>query len=411
MESFLAKRFYGRDDGIKGGSRPAIIIATVGTALGLAVMIVAIAVTGGFKGEIREKVAGFSQHMRVTNYRIGTGTVENPVTCPDLVVEALLAGKEIRWVQRYIDKPCIVRTDTLFHGFMLKGVGSDYDRSFFEEYMVRGGFPQQQDSTDTWLIISAVTASQLGLDVGDKADVFFMQDRIRMRRMTITGIFETNFYEYDRMYGIADYSLMQRLNGWTADECSGIEIALFDPDITTGAYTHVRAVMNKWGEDVGEQYLVQTMNDMNAGLFAWLDVLDLNVWIILALMMGIAGFTMISGLLIIIFERTSTIGVLKSLGASDKRVRRIFLRLASYIIIKGMVIGNVIGIAICLIQQWFKLIPLDPANYYLDSVPIQIEVWWIVVINIVMFIISMLMMLLPSMVISRIVPSKTMKFE
>ena len=411
MERFLAKRLYGKEDVIKGGSRPAIIIAKAGIALGLAVMIVTLAVTRGFKGEIRDKVTDFSQHIRVSNYRTGSGVIEIPVTCNDSVMDELMTCEEIVHVQRYVDKPCIVRTDTLFHGMMLKGIGADYDRSFYEKYMVSGGFPDPTDSTDTWILLSLTQALQLGLSVGDKADVYFMQERIRMRRMTVAGIFETNFSEYDNLYGIADRSLLQRLNGWTPEECSGIELRVINADEMENAYNYVTRVMNGWGERMGEQYLVQTMKDMNMGLFAWLDVLDLNVWIILALMLGISGFTMISGLLIIIFERTSTIGVLKSLGASDRIVRKVFLRLASYIIIRGMIIGNIIGIGVCLIQKLFKVIPLDPSNYYLDKVPIQMGFGWIIILNAAMFILSMLMMLIPCAVISRIVPSKSIRFE
>ena len=251
----------------------------------------------------------------------------------------------------------------------------------------------------------------LGLEVGSKADVYFMQNQVRIRRLTVTGIYETGFLEYDRMFGVSELALLQRLNEWTPDEYTGLEIRLKDYQRIDDGYSQVRGVMNELESINDEDYLVQTMYDTHSGLFAWLDVLDLNVWIILALMLGIAGFTMISGLLIIIFERTATIGTLKSMGASNSTVRKVFLRLASYIIIKGMAIGNVVGIVICFVQQWFHIIPLDPANYYLDSVPMQIGLGWLIILNVVMFILSMLMMLIPSAVISRIVPSKSIRFE
>lgn len=412
MEKFLARRLYGRDEGVRGGSRPAIIIATAGIAVGLAVMILTLAITRGFKSQIRDKVMGFSQHITVTNSRVGLGVVEDPVTCTDSVFNALLEKELIVKVQPYVNKPCIIRTEEAFHGFMLKGINSDYDRSFLNSYMVRGGFPVPQDSLGSnWIILSRNIADMLGLDVGSKADVYFMQSQVRIRRLTVTGIYETGFLEYDRMFGISDLSLLQRLNEWTADEYSGLEIGLNDVRRIDDGYGQVRDVINRLEENTNEVFLVQTMYDTHSGLFAWLDVLDLNVWIILALMLGIAGFTMISGLLIIIFERTATIGTLKSMGASNKTVRAIFMRLASYIIIKGMVIGDILGILICLIQQWFRIIPLDPANYYLDSVPMQVGAGWLVVLNITMFLLSMLMMLIPSAVISRIVPSKSMRFE
>ena len=412
MEKFLARRLYGRDEGVKGGSRPAIIIATTGIAVGLTVMILTLAITRGFKGQIRDKVMGFSQHITVTNSRVGMGVVEDPVTCNDAAMRALEEQELVERVQPYINKPCIIRTDEAFHGFMLKGIGPGYDRTFLNSYMVSGGFPEPGDSVGSnWVVLSRTIADMLGLEVGSRADVYFMQSQVRIRRLTVTGIYETGFLEYDRMFGIAELRLLQRLNDWESYEYSGLEIGLTSVNKVEDGYFQVREVINDLEDLTGEDYLVRTMYDINSGLFAWLEVLDLNVWIILALMLGIAGFTMISGLLIIIFERTATIGTLKSMGASNKTVRKIFLRLASYIIIKGMVIGNVVGIAICLIQQWLHLFPLDPANYYLDSVPMQLGAGWLVILNVTMFLLSMLMMLLPSAVISRIVPSKSIRFE
>ena len=412
MEKFLARRLYGRDEGVKGGSRPAIIIATAGIAVGLTVMILTLAITRGFKSQIRDKVMGFSQHITVTNSRVGLGVVEDPVTCNAEAMISLMAQDLVVHVQPYINKPCIIRTDEAFHGFMLKGIGPDYDRTFLNNYMVRGGFPEPKDSLgNNWVVLSRNIADMLGLDVGSRADVYFMQSQVRIRRLTVTGIYETGFLEYDRMFGIAELQLLQRLNDWEPYEYSGLEIGLTSVDRVDDGYSQVRDVMNDLEEETGEDYLVRTLYDTHSGLFAWLEVLDLNVWIILALMLGIAGFTMISGLLIIIFERTATIGTLKSLGASNKTVRKIFLRLASYIILKGMLIGNAIGIVLCLLQQWFHLFPLDPANYYLDSVPMQLGAGWLIILNVTMFLLSMLMMLLPSAVISRIVPSKSIRFE
>ena len=412
MERFLARRLYGRDEGVKGGSRPAIIIATTGIAVGLAVMIITMAVTRGFKSEIREKVMGFSQHITVTNSHVGMGTVEEPVTCTDSVFNALLSKSLIDHVQPYVNKPCIIRTQEAFHGFMLKGVDSLYDRTFLDRNMKKGGFPQPQDSVgNNWIVLSRSVADMLGLDVGSKADVYFMQNQVRMRRLTVTGVYETGFLEYDRTFGLSELRILQRLNDWESYEYRGLEISINDIDRINYGYGQVREVVTELEKKNRENYLVQTLYDTHSGLFAWLDVLDLNVWIILALMMGIAGFTMISGLLIIIFERTATIGTLKSMGASNRVVRGVFMRLASYIILKGMVIGNVVGIVICLAQQWLHIMPLDPANYYLDCVPMQIGIGWLLILNTVMFVLSMLMMLVPSAVISRIVPSKSIRFE
>jgi len=412
MERFIARRLYGTHEGVRGGSRPAIIIATTGIALGLAVMILTLAVARGFKQQIRDKVMGFSQHITVTNYYVGMGTVEDPVTCGPEALSQLTDLSTVEHVQPYVNKPCIIRTPQAFQGFMLKGIGDNYDRTFLEQYMVQGGFPAPQDSLgNNWIVLSRTIANMLGLQVGSRADVYFMQNQVRIRRLTVTGIYETGFVEYDRSFGIAELSMLQRLNEWTRDEYSGLEIRLNSiRDLDTG-YTQVREVMNSLEESAKEDYFVQTLYDTHSGLFAWLDVLDLNVWIILVLMLGIAGFTMVSGLLIIIFERTATIGILKAMGASDRMVRKVFMRLASFIILKGMAIGNCIGICISFVQQQFHLIPLDPVNYYLDSVPMQLEWGWLIALNIVMFLLSMLMMMIPCGVISRILPSKSIRFE
>lgn len=411
MERFLARRLYGSDEGSKGGSKTAIFIATIGIALGLAVMIVTLAVTRGFKSEIRDKVAGFSQHIQVTCWNSSFGVDEEPVHATDSLMAELLSLPEVVHVQRYVEKPCIVRNDSTFQGFLLKGIGMDYDHSFLNSYMQAGVLPQESDTIRNWIVLSGTLGTRLGLACGDRADVYFMQNQIRMRRLAVAGIFQTNFSEYDSSYGMTSISTLQRLNRWETYDCSGLEITLADPSDTDRGYMAVRAVIDS-AEDINDQqYMVRTMEEVNAGLFAWLGVLDMNVLVILALMLGIAGFTMISGLLIIIFERTSTIGTLKALGASDSSIRRIFLRLASYIIGKGMVLGNAVGLALCLAQKWSGVVRLDPVNYYLDRVPVQVGIGWMLVLNISMFLISMVMMLLPSAVISKILPSKTIRFD
>ena len=240
MEKFLAKRLYGRDEGVKGGSRPAIIIATAGIAVGLAVMILTLAITRGFKSQIRDKVMGFSQHITVTNSRVGLGVIEDPVVCMDTTIDALLDKSVIVQVQPYVNIPCIIRTQEAFHGFMLKGIGADYDRTFLSHYMLRGGFPEPQDSLgNNWIVLSRNIAGMLGLDVGSKADVYFMQSQVRIRRLTVTGIYETGFLEYDRMFGITEMKLLQRLNDWEPYEYSGLEIGLTDVSKVDEGYGQV----------------------------------------------------------------------------------------------------------------------------------------------------------------------------
>ncbi|MBO5932229.1 MAG: ABC transporter permease [Bacteroidaceae bacterium] len=412
MERFIAKRLYGSDGNTKGGSRPAIVIATIGIALGLTVMIITMAVTRGFRNQIRDIVIGFTQHITVTNYQMNFGTTEQPITCDEALFLDFSGYDEIEHVQRYIHKPSIIKTDSLFHGFMLKGIGNEYDLEFFNSHLVEGSFPEFSDSvTDNWVVLSQDIAHKMQVKTGDKIDLYFMQNSIRARRATVAGIFCTNFSEYDQVFGITDIRMLQRLNGWDSAEVTGLEIRLTDEKHLYQGYEFTREVMNRADQRNDEAYLIETMEELNAGLFAWLDVLNVNVVAILVLMLGISGFTMISGLLIIIFERTSTIATLKALGADNKTVRNIFLHFAAQIIGKGMLIGNIIGVAIVLLQQHLHIIPLDPASYYVNSVPMELGLGWYITLNLVMFALSILMLLAPSSIISRIYPSKALRFE
>ncbi|MBO4499076.1 MAG: ABC transporter permease [Bacteroidaceae bacterium] len=412
MEKFIAGRLYNNDDGVRGGTRPAIIIATVGMALGLLVMIVTISVTRGFRHQVRDKVYGIAQHIQVTNYNSGMGSEELPITCTEQVLRRFLESSNVRHVQRYVEKPGILRTDSAFQGFILKGVGPEYDFSFLSDYLVEGAMPDWTDSlSSNALLLSKSLADKMCYSIGDAVDVYFVQERVRMRRLTLVGLYRTGFSAFDDMYGIAGIGILQRLQGWSGDKTTGLEIAVTDVDSLYEGYLQVRSILSDISEDTGEQYLVQTTEQLNSGLFAWLDILNVNLWVILILMLGIAGFTMISGLLIIIFERVRTIGILKAMGASDSTVRKIFLHLSARIITKGMVIGNVAGIALCLLQMKFSFVPLDPANYYLNNVPVELNLWWILLLNVAMFILSMLMLVGPSAVISRISPSRSMRFE
>ena len=379
--------------------------------MGLAVMILSLAITRGFKSEIREKVTGFTQDIQVQGSFSGTLATEHAVTFPDSVLESLRAIDCIDIVQTFVNKPCIIRTDKAFHGLVLKGIGPDYNLSFLKEHIVEGTCPEFTDSIGPWIMLSKETARSLGLSAGDKADVHFMQNRIRMRRTTVIGIFETGFSGYDGMTAICGQDMLQKLNAWERNEYSGLEVGLVEGTPSDAGYSALRQEIDRWQDESGQSCLIRTTEQINSGLFAWLDILDMNVWIILALMIGIAGFTMISGLLIVIFERTQTIGVLKSLGACDRLVRKIFLRLASYIILKGMAIGNVVGIVLCLIQKYTSLIPLDPINYYIDHVPVQLGIGWLVLLNVIMLLVSMLMMLIPTAIISRIRPARSLRFE
>lgn len=412
MESFIARRLYKSEQGSRSVSRPAVLIAQIGVALGLAVMLVTIAVSFGFKHEVREKAVGFSSHIHISNYESGQSHEALPVAADSALLGRLAAMPSVEHVQRYAAKPGVFRTDNDFMGYLLKGVGEDYDLSFYAQYLKDGVVPPFSDSVASGnILISRAIADKLQLDVGDKVDSYFLQGTMRARRYTVAGIYETGFNEYDRLFVIADLKAVQTLNRWESDQVTGVEVLLTDFSKVEDMSWELGALLDRTEDKYGEQYLVQSVTDVNPGLFAWLDVLDMNVWLILALMIGVAGFTMISGLLILIIERTQFIGILKALGASNTSVRKAFLYLAMLIIGKGMLWGNIVGLGLCAVQKCTGLIPLDPANYYLDRVPIEFNWPFIVVVNVVMFVISVLILIVPSHIISRIYPTKAMRFE
>lgn len=412
MESFIARRLYKSEQGSRSVSRPAVLIAQVGVALGLAVMLVTIAVSFGFKHEVREKAVGFSSHIHISNYEGGQSHDAQPVAADSALLGRLAAMPSVEHVQRYAAKPGVFRTENDFMGYLLKGVGEDYDLSFYTQYLKEGVVPSFSGSVASGnILISRFIANKLQLGVGDKIDSYFLQGTMRARRYTVAGIYETGFNEYDRLFVIADLKAVQALNRWEPDQVTGVEVLLTDFSKVEEMNWELGTLLDRTEDRYGEQYLVQSVTDINPGLFAWLNVLDMNVWLILALMIGVAGFTMISGLLILIIERTQFIGILKALGASNASVRKVFLYLAMLIIGKGMLWGNIVGLGLCAVQKFTGLIPLDPANYYLDRVPIEFNWPFIIVVNVVMFVLSVLILIVPSHLISRIYPTKAMRFE
>lgn len=412
METFIARRLYKSEQGSRNVSRPAVFIAQLGVALGLAVMLVTIAVSFGFKHEVRDKAVGFSSHLHISNYESAQSYEALPVAADSALWHTLTAMPEVSHVQRYATKAGVFRTDDDFMGYVLKGVGEDYDLSFYAQYLQEGELPQFSDSVASGkILISREIASKLQLGVGDRVDSYFLQGNMRARRYTVAGIYQTGFSEYDRVFALTDLKAVQALNRWEPDQVTGVEVMLTGFDEVEPMNWELGSLLDRTQDSYGEQYFVQSVTDLNPGLFAWLDVLDMNVLLILVLMVGVAAFTMISGLLILIIERTQFIGVLKALGASNGMVRKTFLYLAMLIIGKGMLWGNVVGLALCALQKYTRLVTLNPQDYYLDCVPIEFNWPLIVTVNVVMFVLSVLILIVPSHLISRIYPTKAMRFE
>ena len=410
VERFIARRLYKSQQGETRVSRPAVIIAQAGVALGLAVMIVTVCVSLGFKHQIRSKVVGFNSHIHVCSFEAAQSYDAAAIEAGDSLLATLAALPDVSHVQRYATKPGILRTGDDFLGIVLKGVGPEYDMSFFASFLQEGSVDSVAVG-GTSLLISRSMADKLGYHVGDKVDAYFIGQNVSARRFTVCGIYRTGFGDFDDLFAVTALPVVQRLNGWDEDEVAGVEISLTDYERLLPSAYGISNYLDAYGQEHQTAYYVQTIEEQNPNLFAWLSVLDMNVWIILLLMLGVAGFTVISGLLILILERTRLIGTLKALGSPNASIRRTFLYLSAYIIGRGMVWGNVIGLLLCFVQQRTHLIPLDPANYYLDSVPIEFNWLFIVLLNAGMLLLSVAILILPSQLISRISPAKVIRFE
>lgn len=413
FEYYIAKRIHFQQKGKRNVSRPAVRIATIGIAIGLAVMIISVAVIIGFKQEIRNKTIGFNSHIQISNFDTNNTYQTAPVKINDTLFAELSQLPEVKHIEHYVTKPGIIKTDDEFQGIVLKGVGSDYDWNFFKSNMLEGDILHFNDSTSkNEALISKTLADLLNLKLGDSFYTYFVQEtNIRARKFKIAGIYSTNFSEYDQLFIITDIRIVQKLNQWEPDQYSGVELQIKDFNELDKAYNDVYGVCANHFDKEGHGYYITTIKQLSPQIFNWLALLDMNVWIILILMIAVAGFTMISGLLILILERTNMIGILKSYGATNWSIRKIFLYHSLFLIGKGMLWGNIVGLGLAAIQYFFHIIPLDPVSYYVSTVPIVFNWLYIILLNIGTFIISILMLVGPSYLITKISPAKIVRYE
>ena len=414
LEFFIAKRLINYRDSQKSISRPIVTIAIIGIALGLATMIISVSVVVGFKNEIRSKVSGFGSHFQIINYDTNESYETKPIKRAQPFIPELIKTKGVKHCQAFAMKAGIIKTAHEIQGVVVKGIGSDYDWEFFENYMIEGAHFTVVDSSKTNdVIISSQLANQLKLKLGDNLPMYFIQDspEPRMRKFKISGIFQTNLEEFDKTFVIADISHVQKLNNWDSSLVSGLEIQLNDFNNIDKLYPQIENILGyqiKEGEDVLK---LVSIKEKYPQIFDWLELQDINVWIILGLMVIVAGFNMVSGLLILILEKTKLIGILKSVGAENASIRKIFLFQAGLLIRKGLLWGNVTGLAFCLIQQHFNIIHLDAAAYYVSSVPVSINIMYILILNLGTLFVTLTMLLLPSFIVTRISPVKAIQFN
>ncbi|MGL4364827.1 MAG: ABC transporter permease [Bacteroidales bacterium] len=411
-ELYIAKRLIFGQTQNTGFLRPIIRIAIASVALSMAVMIIAIAVLGGFKQQITHKVTGFLSHLQIVNYDGNTSYETEPINYDQNLLDSISKISQVSHFQPFAIKPAIVSTQRDMQGIVLKGIDENFDWSFFSSCMLEGSaFKVNADKTSNQIVLSAHLAKLLHFNLGDTLTTYFVQDPPRIRRFIIAGIYDTKFTEFDKLYVLCDIKHIQRLNGWGKNQMTGIEIYIHDFDKLDKVTEQVIDLTTHHLHLHGFRLFVENVKQRFSQIFDWLALQDLNAWIILWLMLIVAGFNMISSLLIILLEHASTIGVFKALGMQNMHIQKIFIYQSIFIALQGIFWGNFFGIGCCLLQQFFGIISLDANTYYLSEVPIAINAWYLIALNVGTLCAIVGMLVLPSLLIARINPSKTLRFN
>lgn len=403
-ETFIARRLYFSSEGRSATSRPAVRVALAGMIIGVMVMIVTICVVVGFKRTVTEKIAGFASHIQVVNFDSNNTFEMEPICVSDGLLDSLRALPHVTQVNRFWTKPGIFKTQDAFHGVVFKGTNYwDY----FASNLVAGNLPAAPNE----VLVSQTVASLMRLGTDSTIFCYFVGEQVKARKFTIAGIYETGFKEYDDLFVVGQPQVVTRLNGWDSTRCSGIEVMADDLHNLNMVADEVYFRTANRLDVEGNALYTRTMEQQNIQIFSWLDLLDMNVVIIILLMLCVSGFNIISGLIILILDSIQLIGTLKALGADNRFVRRIFITEAVMLIGKGVLWGNVIGLVLCAVQYFTHVIPLEASSYYVSYVPIAFPWLWWLLLNIGTVAVSVVILLLPSAIITHISPSKVMHFE
>ena len=406
LPRFLASRFFQSSSNKPGASTPAIRIATLGIAVGLAVMLITQSVVSGFQHEVSRKVEEMASHIEIMDLR-SLGSPENfPIHATPGFLKAIDSVPAVAHVQRIATKMGILKTEDDFLAINLKGIGPDYDTTFLHSAITEGRLPH-----DNEILISARQAKALQLKTADKVFAYFFEDDIHTRRYTISGIYDTHMTLFDQGTVFAPFNAVATLNPWGTDNpdaCCCIEVRLQDIKQIPQAQPPLQQIAQHHTAKAAQAVSVE---EHYPQVFSWLNLLDVNMMLILILMVAVAGITMVSGLLILILERTQTIGVLKALGATNRQVRHTFLHFAALIIVRGMAWGNIAALALILAQQQWGLIHLNPDTYYVDTVPAELHLLPFIIINLATLALTLIALILPSHIVSRIQPAKAIRFE
>lgn len=410
LSYFIAKRLATSKKYKNSVSAPIIKIAVAAVAISVVMMLVSVATGLGLQRKIRDKISSFNGHVVISNFDNNQSNITlEPISTQQSFYPEFTEVPEVTAVHPFATKAGVVRTNKAFEGIVFKGVDKNYQWHYFQDYLIDGKLPAfQEDGMTNEVLISSFLSNRLELKTGDKIQTYFLRDNEqglpRVVAFTVSGIYTSGFNQFDEMYVLGDLKQVQRLNKWQADEVGGFEIFVNDfskiDEVAADIYAHIPSMLNS--EPITEKFY---------NIFEWLKLFDFNIYIIIGLMILVAGINMVVALLVLILERTQMIGMLKALGANNWAVRKIFVYNATYIVFRGLLIGNVIGLGLLLLQQQFGIITLDPSQYYVKVAPVYLSAGYIVLINVLLAVLCYLILLLPSYLITKILPVKAIKFQ
>ena len=406
LEYFIAKRLITSKDYKSSISAPIINIAIAAIAIGIIMMLVSVSTGIGLQQKIREKIAAFNGHIVISNFDSNQSEATLvPVSIRQSFYPTFKNVPEVEHIQAVAVKAGIIRTETAFEGIMFKGVGRDYDWKFIKEYLTQGRLPNCMASLNQEVVVSSIIASRLKLKLGDSFHTYFMKPNgYSIRNLKIVGIFNSGFQEFDSSYILGDIRHVQKLNKWNKDQVGAFEVFVND-------FSAIEQIGEKVYEETSSVLDSKTIVEKYSYIFEWLKLFDINIIVILVFMILVATINMVVALLVLILERTQMIGILKALGADNWSIRKIFLYNAFYLVARGLFWGNLIGIAILLLQYYFGIIKLNPENYYVNEAPVYFNLVYIVVLNLMTVLVCFLVLLIPSYIITRISPVRAIRYD
>lgn len=408
----MARRMFSHREDAGRVSRPAITISTLGVSIGLAVMLASVSVAMGFQREVQAKLLGFGAHIQVFSYESLGSNEMKPIVVDKEVLKRLERISGVKHAQRFCVKPGMLKTNDSFRGVVFRGIGQEYDTTFLARNLVAGAIPLLTDSVSSGrLLVSQALARQLKLEVGSSVYAYFFENSVKARRFRVSGIYCTHLSDFDSQVVFTDLHTVHGLLDWDTNQQGGAELLTDDFGKLEQVKEQVVKAINRKRDAYGAQYTSMTIRELYPQVFAWLDLLDLDVWVILILMTCVAGFTMISGLLIIILEHTNFIGVMKAMGATNREMRHLFLHYAGFIVLRGMLFGNILAFALLALQHFTGLVRLNPEVYYVESVPVMFCWGYFVLVNCFTLISCIMALLLPSYIISSVHPARSIRFE